>query len=337
MTLMNSNRILYIFCLCALALLDIGCSRPVYRNAQGMVWNTTYNITYEADTDLSDSVIAELKRVERSVSAFDPSSVVSLINRNESDVTDSLFRQVYNTAVEVNRLSGGAFDPTLAPLINAWGFGYEKTETPDSAHIREILQYIGIEKTSLEHGRLNKQDPRIQFNFSAIAKGFGCDCVGAMFERLGVDNYMVEIGGEIRMGGKNPKGAKWNISIDKPIFSADSEIHESQTVLPLTDCGMATSGNYRNFKEIDGKRVVHTIDRFTGCPALNDLLSVTVIVPASKTVTAPCMLADALATACMSMGSEKAKAMIESQGFAALFILADGTIWQSPRLLSLTR
>lgn len=336
MKFMNSKAILYI-CMYALAFLNIACSRPVYRNAQGMVWNTTYNITYEADADLSDSVIAELKRVERSVSAFDPGSVVSLINRNESDVTDTLFRQVYNTAVEVNRLSGGAFDPTLAPLINAWGFGYEKTETPDSAKIRDILRYIGIEKTSLLQGRLYKQDKRIQFNFSAIAKGFGCDRVATMFDRLGVDNYMVEIGGEIRMSGKNPKGEKWNISIDKPIFSADSEIHESQTVLPLTDCGMATSGNYRNFNEIDGKRVVHTIDRFTGYPALNELLSVTVIVPASKTVTAPCMLADAFATACMSMGGEKAKAMIESQGLAALFILADGTIWQSTRLLSLTR
>lgn len=326
-----TRRLFYILISCVMAVISTGCSRPEFRSARGMVWNTTYSITYEADTDLADSIVGVLRQVEHSVSAFDPGSVVSLINRGESQATDSLFRRVYDTACRVNTLSGGAFDPTLAPLINAYGFGYEQAEMPDSASVGEILQYVGIEKTELRDGILVKADPRIEFNFSAIAKGFGCDCVAAMFERNGVTNYMVEIGGEIRMAGHNPKGEKWHISIDKPIFSNDSEIHDSQMVVPLTDCGMATSGNYRNFKEIDGKRVVHTFDRFTGRPAINDLLSATVIVPKATEglAASPCMYADALATACMSMGSEKAKALIERLKLPALLILTDGTLWES--------
>lgn len=314
------------------------CGKQEYRTAEGMVWNTEYHITYKSDAELSDSVISELKRVEMSVSAFNPNSIVSKINRNESAVLDAYFCQVYNTAVDVCRESGGAFDPTLAPLINFYGFGYEKAVyDADTTRVAEIMKHIGIEKTSVKGTTLIKTDPGIEFNFSALAKGYGCDCVASLFERNGADNYLIEIGGEIRLKGKNPKGEDWRISIDRPIFSNDNEIHDSQMVVALSDCGVATSGNYRNYKIVDGKRVVHTIDRFTGKPAINDLLSVTVIVPdrqASKTMASaatPCMLADAYATACMSMGSAKAKAMIKRLDLAAMFILSDGTIWQSQR------
>jgi len=305
--------------------------------AEGMVWNTEYHITYQSDMELSDSIIAELKRVEMSVSAFNPNSIVSKVNRNEPAVLDGYFCQVYNTAVDVCHESGGAFDPTLAPLINLYGFGYEQAGDADTARVAEIMKHIGIEKTSVKNNTLVKADMGIEFNFSALAKGYGCDCVASLFERNGASNYLIEIGGEIRLKGKNPKGEDWRISIDRPIFSNDNEIHDSQMVVALSDCGMATSGNYRNFKIIDGKRVVHTIDRFTGKPAINDMLSVTVIVPdqhaaKSKVPAAnPCMLADAYATACMSMGSKKAKAMVKRLGLAAMFILSDGTIWQSPR------
>lgn len=316
-------------CLLVAVVVSAGCVRQEYRDARGMVWNTTYSMVYESETDLTDSIVAELKRVESSVSAFAHGSVVSLINRNESFVVDDYFRDVYDTSVKVSKSTGGAFDPTLAPLINAYGFGYDDAAIPDSAELSEILGYVGIEKTAIRGGCLVKEDPRTEFNFSAIAKGFGCDRVAAMLVRNGVTNYMVEIGGEIRMAGKNPAGEDWRISIDKPIFSNDSEIHESQKIVPLTDCGMATSGNYRNFKEIGGERVVHTLDRFTGRPVVNDLLSVTVVVPAGRPGGSPCMLADAYATACMSLGSEKAKSLIEREGLAAMFVLADGTVWES--------
>lgn len=198
------------------------------------------------------------------------------------------------------------------------------------------MKYVGIEKTSIKDRRLIKTDARVEFNFSALAKGYGCDRVAALFERNGVNDYLIEIGGEIRLKGKNTKGEDWRISIDRPVFSNNDEIHDSQMILSLTDCAVATSGNYRNFKIVDGRRVVHTIDRFTGKPALNDLLSATIIIPqeqnsalASPIIT-PCMLADAYATACMSMGSQRAKEMITKRGIAAMFILADGSIWKSP-------
>lgn len=336
---MKTHRLLYAILPAVLFMAGFcACGKQEYRTAEGMVWNTEYHITYKSDAELSDSVISELKRVEMSVSAFNPNSIVSKINRNESAVLDAYFCQVYNTAVDVCRESGGAFDPTLAPLINFYGFGYEKAVyDADTTRVAEIMKHIGIEKTSVKGTTLIKTDPGIEFNFSALAKGYGCDCVASLFERNGADNYLIEIGGEIRLKGKNPKGEDWRISIDRPIFSNDNEIHDSQMVVALSDCGVATSGNYRNYKIVDGKRVVHTIDRFTGKPAINDLLSVTVIVPdrqASKTMASaatPCMLADAYATACMSMGSAKAKAMIKRLDLAAMFILSDGTIWQSQR------
>lgn len=303
-------------------IIAIGCRKEEYRRMQGMVWNTTYHITYESDKDLTDSVIAELKNVEHSVSAFAPTSIVSKINRNESFITDSAFREVYNMSLSISRKSGGAFDPTLAPLINAYGFGYERKDFPDQSQIDSILSHVGIEKTCLKGNTLYKQHPDIEFNFSAIAKGYGCDRVGRMFVRNGVKNYMVEIGGEIALAGKNPTAENWNISIDKPIFSADKEIHDSQMIVSLTDCGMATSGNYRNFKEIDGKRIAHTIDRFSGKPVLNDMLSATVIA-------STCMQADAYATACMSMGSTAAKLMAEKEKLAVMFVLNDGSVYTS--------
>lgn len=303
-------------------IMAVSCRRKEYCQLQGMVWNTTYHITYESDKDLSDSVIAELKKVELSVSAFSPGSVISKINRNESFATDSAFREVYNMSLSISRKSGGAFDPTLAPLINAYGFGYNQEKFPDEKQIDSILNYVGIEKTSLRGNMFCKSHPQTELNFSAIAKGYGCDRVGRMFARNGVHNYMVEIGGEISLAGKNPSGQPWNISIDKPVFSSDKEIHDSQMVVAITDCGMATSGNYRNFKDIDGVRVVHTIDRVSGKPVSNDMLSATVI---AKT----CMEADAYATACMSMGSSKAKSMAEKEGLAVMFVLADGTIYTS--------
>ncbi|MCM1319428.1 MAG: FAD:protein FMN transferase [Muribaculaceae bacterium] len=315
----------------------MSCGRSEYRQTSGVIWNTMYNITYESDSQMEDSILSALKRVELSVSAFNPNSVVTNINKNKSFATDDDFLNVYTVACEVNKLTDRAFDPTLSPLINLYGFGYEEVNNPDSEDVNDILQYVGIEKTQLSGGKLVKQDARTEFNFSALAKGYGCDAVAYMFKRRGVTNYMIEIGGEIDMSGTNPQHTPWRISIDKPIFSADTVIHDSQMIVELTDCGMATSGNYRNFKLIDGNRVVHTIDRNTGLPAINDMLSATIIVFSSesknkdvKTHKYPCMYADALATACMSMGSSKAIRLVEYENIAAMLILADGTIYESP-------
>lgn len=299
------------------------CRNKEYRAIEGMVWNTTFHITYCGAPDLTDSVYATLRRVEMSVSAFAPHSLVSRINRCETDTVDTDFAKVYREARDVWQLSSGYFDPTLSPLINAYGFGYQNSSTPpDQSHTDSILQFVGMEKTSLNGTHLVKQDPRTEFNFSAIAKGYGCDQVGEMFQRAGVDDYMVEIGGEIALHGRNPEGGLWRISIDKPVVSNTREIHESQTVLTLTDCGIATSGNYRNYHEQGGRRVGHTFDPKTGRPALTDVLSATVIAPT-------CMRADALATACMSMGSERARLMADAHRLKVMLITPSG-VWTSP-------
>lgn len=318
---MNNFKVISV--LFILMALVSSCKRETYKQVQGIVWNTSYHITYECDRDLSDSIIAELKKVELSVSAFSPVSVVTKINRNEEYETDTIFREVYYKSREVWKETDGAFDPTLAPLINAYGFGYEEKDYPSDKAIDSILLYVGIDKTALQGNVLKKEFEKTEFNFSAIAKGYGCDRVGRMFKRNGIKNFMIEIGGEVVLSGNNPSGKKWNISIDKPVFSSTTEIHDSQMVIAVTDCGMATSGNYRNYKEVDGKRIAHTLDRFTGRPVMNDLLSVTIIAPT-------CMEADAYATACMSMGSVKAKKLVGNKKLAAMFVLSDGSIYTSP-------
>lgn len=315
-----------------------GCATPSYRTAEGMIWNTSYHITYNAGTDLTDSILHTLSEVEQSVSAFKSTSVVSRINNNESTQTDQRFRTVYESCVRINADTQRAFDPTLAPLINLYGFGWQDS-IPTVVNTDSVLQYVGIEKTRLQKGELIKQYPQTQFNFSAIAKGYGADCVADMFHSQGVSDYLIEIGGEIRASGHNMQGEPWHISVDKPIYSMDEEIHDSQVVISTTDCGLATSGNYRNYKEApDGTRSGHTIDRESGKPAQTDILSATVIVPYNaKQLPYPCMEADAYATAFMALGSERALPIARRHKMALMFVMSDGSVVTTPEFDILIR
>lgn len=301
-----------------------GCSREgEYRTIEGMIWNTAYHITYCSDKELSDSVIAELQKVEESVSVFTPGSVVDRVNASEEMAVDSIFAEVYRSSLRISRESEGYFDPTLAPLIEAYGFAGKEGRIPDAAATDSIISFVGIEKSSLLDGVLRKSDPRLRFNFSAIAKGYGCDAVGAMLRRNGCNDYLVEIGGEIAASGENASGGAWRIQVDKPVFSADSVVHSAQLVIEITDCGVATSGNYRNYRDDgSGRRVGHTFDPHTGAPAVNDMLSATIVAP-------DCMDADAYATACMAMGFDKACAMVRRLRLKALLINSDGKVWMS--------
>lgn len=293
------------------------------------MWNTSYHITYQSPRQLDDSILATFGRVERSVSVFTPGSTVCRINDNLTDSVDALFADVYRCALTVNHDTKGYFDPTLSPLINAYGFGYKNGVEPDSAAVDSILQFVGITNTELVGNRLIKKDKRTSFNFSAIAKGFGCDCVGATLKRCGVDNYLVEVGGEIAVAGRSPSADKWHVSIDKPIFSKDKEIHISQSVIAVTDCGIATSGNYRNYHDdAQGHRIGHTVDPFTGRPAKNDMLSATVVAPS-------CMEADAYATALMAMGSRRARLVIQRLHLSAMIVTVNGDVWCSKGFESL--
>jgi len=318
----------------ATVLLGSSCVRDSasggYRTEQGMVWNTTYSISYDSGKDLGDSIRAELTRVGRSLNVFDTTSLVSRVNASRSTPVDADFRKVYETAARTARLTGGAFAPTLGPLIKAWGFGPGHQATSDTLRIDSLLRITGIGRTRLENGRLVKDDVRISFNFSAIAKGYGCDCVAAMLRRNGVRDYLVEIGGEIAAAGESPSGNDWRISIDRPLLGAAPDNRDSQAVIAFTGKGLATSGNYRNYRREGGHVYGHTISSATGRPVQTDVLSASVVAPTA-------MEADALATAFMAMGYEKTRSLNDSLRLPVMLILADSTVWMSPGFESLVR
>lgn len=311
-----------------IAVFTIKPERERWINNSGIIWNTEYNIKYCHHTNLSDSIISVLRKVELSVSPFNKKSRITAINENRSDTLDVYLSRLYDKSVEINRESGGAFDPTVSPLVNLWGFGYKKTDKPSQQAIDSILAFVGINKTDKKGNVLIKSDDRITFNFSAIAKGMGCDEVGKMLERNGVTDYIVEIGGEITAKGHNPKGQKWRISIDKPINANDTVIHHSAGIIEITDCGIATSGNYRNYHtDSAGNKVAHTINPHTGMPEQSDVLSATVIAP-------DCMTADAYATTFMVLGLEKSKKLLDKHPeISAMLITSDNgnsfKIWES--------
>lgn len=294
----------------------------MYRSAEGAVWNTTFHITYLSDRDMRDSIITVMKRVETSLSPFDSGSLISRINSGEGMETDSLIVRILAESHRIHRLSGGAFDPTVAPLVNLWGFGYRPGDPePSQMDIDSLLEFVGIDSCFIiDRGLMAKKRPSTEFNFSAITKGYGCDLVGEMLERNGIKDYMVEIGGEIAMSGRNPRGEKWHIMVDAPVEGDSVPVHERLAVVELTDCGVATSGNYRNYRETAAGKVWHTISPQTGRPALTDLLSATVIAPT-------CMTADALATSCMAMSGDSALRMIENiPGCEALLVTSEGVM-----------
>ncbi len=293
-------------------------SRSQWRYAQGAAWGTSYHITYYGDRALDDSVVAVMRNVELSLSPFEPASNISRINRGETDTADSNVQIVFTRAKDIWKCSDGHFDPTIAPLVNLWGFGTEEDDVlPDSAAVTTALRSVSMGKCRIDaHGRIIKGHKDTSFDFSAITKGYGVDCVANMLERNGVTDYIVEIGGEIVCRGHNPRGLDWQVQIDAPV--ADSMVmHRRYNVIPLKDAAMATSGNYRNYRTLpDGRRVGHTISPITGYPLMTSTLSATIIAP-------DCMSADALATACMAMDADKALAMIRAlgKGYSAMLIV----------------
>ena len=293
--------------------------RPqAYQTATGLIFGTIYNITYQYDNDLQDEIEATLKRFDGSLSPFNDTATITRINRNEEVTTDSFFIRVFQRSREVSAETGGAFDITIAPLVNAWGFGFKKGQFPDSSMIDSLRTLTGYDKVALSaDGKVQKQDPRIMLTCSAIAKGYAVDVVADLLQRKGIKNLMVDIGGEVVVCGTNPKGMPWRIGINKPVDDSLSIRQEVQEVLHVSNVGMATSGNYRNYYYKDGKKYAHTIDPRTGYPAENEILSATVIA-------ADCMSADAYATAFMVMGLQEAERFTDSRpDIDACFIYTD--------------
>lgn len=292
-------------------------NKPEYRTSQGAVFGTTYHITYNHNADLSTDITRVLKDVDNSLSTFNANSTISLVNKNMQVELDSMFLYVFHLAQHVAETTSGAFDITVAPAVNAWGFGFKNAETINNDLIDSLKQIVGYQMVKEENGAIVKEDNRIMLDCSAIAKGFGCDVVAALFDSVGITDYMVEIGGEIVVKGLNSKGSDWRIGISKPTDDSLATETELQTVLELTNRAMATSGNYRNFYYKDGKKYAHTIDPATCRPVNHNLLSVTVLAE-------NCAVADAYATAMMVLGLERSLELCEKlQNIDAYFIYQD--------------
>ena len=289
-----------------------------YQQNQGMIFGTLYKITYQWNDDIRADIETALNRFDGSLSPFNDTAVITRINRNEEVMPDTLFINVCKRSQQISEETHGAFDITVAPLVNAWGFGFKQGRFPDSLMIDSLLQFTGYTKIGLTaEGKIDKQDPRIQLNCSAIAKGYAVDCIAGVLKSKGIRNFMVDIGGEVVVSGTNEQQQQWRIGINKPIDDSLSLNQELQTILHITDAGIATSGNYRNFYYKDGKKYAHTIDPRNGYPVQQSILSATVIAH-------DCMSADAYATAFMVMGLEEGKRFLQSHPeIEACFIYTD--------------
>jgi thiamine biosynthesis lipoprotein len=279
---------------------------------------------------MSRSIKDEHKKVDFSLSPFNEKSIITAINNNQDVTPDKMFMDVFQLALDVSRETNGAFDITVAPLVNAWGFGFKNGEKPTPDQVDSLRQIIGYQKVSVKDGKIRKQDPRIMLDCSAIAKGYGTDVVARFLRSRGVKNYMVEVGGEIITSGVNPQRLPWKVGVIKPDDDSLNVSHELQTVLNVTDIAMATSGNYRRFYYKNGKKYAHTIDPATGYPVQHNILSATVL---AKT----CAQADAYATSFMVMGLDGAKRVLERHPeLMVYFIYDDGqgknAVWFSPSL-----
>lgn len=275
-----------------------------YLKKSGTTFGTFYNITYQSDDDLGLLIEKELETVDSSLSMFNPNSTISRLNRNDDVDADELFLCVFKLAQEVSQETGGAFDITVAPLVNIWGFGFKTGEHPDKESIDSLMQLIGYDKVRMEGKRIIKNDPRIMIDLSAIAKGYGSDRIANLLRSKGVENFMVEIGGEIVTQGVNPQKNPWKIGVTKPTDDSLSTNQELQTILNISGKAIATSGNYRNFYYKDGKKYAHTIDPKTGYPIQHNILSATVIAD-------NCATADAYATAFMVLGLDASKEILD--------------------------
>ncbi len=285
------------------------------RVAEGPVFGTLYHIKYECAEPLDSQIVVELRRVDASLSVFNPASTVSRINTGATARADEMLREVLSRSLEVSRATGGAFDVTVMPLVNAWGFGFKKGEFPTDAAVDSLRAFVGYRLVSLCGDSVAKGDPRVMLDFGAIAKGYGVDRVARLLREHGVRNYMVEIGGEVVAKGRNPDGRPWQIGVSKPVEGGGDGIIEK--VVELSDGAVATSGNYRNFYERDGRKYAHTIDPRTGRPVRHSLLSATVMAR-------DCATADAYATAFMVMGLDSAAAVVKGdKSLRAIFIYSD--------------
>lgn len=301
-----------------------------YQVNKGPVFGTFYNISYQSDKDYHQEIKAALMEVDSALSMFNEQSVISNINRGNGGEANDMFMEVFQKAMEVSTDTDGAFDITVAPLVNAWGFGFKSGEMPTRQQVDSIRQFIGWKKVTAQGKTIRKADRRVMLDCSAIAKGYGVDVVARLLTKKGITNFMVEIGGEIITKGISPKRLPWKIGVIKPTEDSLLVGGEYQTILNVTDKAMATSGNYRNFYYKGGKRYAHTIDPKTGYPIQHNILSATVLAK-------DCATADAYATSFMVMGLDGAKAVLERHPELMAYLIYNDkdnhlAVWYSPSM-----
>lgn len=313
----NSNIFIY-FALAVATLIATGCGKTgaPYTTIDGFAQGGTFHLVYQEPAgaqahNLPDSLQKWFRLIDKSLSGYDTTSLVSKINRGENPPLDSLFIECFNLSREVYGNTGGAFDISAAPLFEIWGFGFGNgIETPQS-RIDSIMQFVGMDKlaivydTTSKASYLQKADPRMKVNFNAIAQGYTCDFICGELEKMGIQNYLLEVGGEIFCRGKNAKGKEWSVGIDKPIDGNFIPGESIEAVIEVSDRGLVTSGNYRKFYIKDGEKYSHTIDARDGYPVKHNLLSATVMAPTAA-------MADAYATYLMVIGVEEAKKFLGS-------------------------
>ena len=309
---MKPWKILFLLFLIVASVLIIK-NEPPYHTDRGFIFGTYYNICYKSKDNLQQKIDSTLKSVDNSLSPFNKRSVITAINENRDTTPDAQFIEVFTLAQEISATTNGAFDITVAPLVNAWGFGFKQGTIVDSLTVDSMLQFVGYKSIRLSDNKIIKQQPQTMLDCSAIAKGYGCDRVARMLESYGIEDYMVEIGGEVVAKGKNDKSKQWSIGISKPTEDKSGTINELQEILHISGKSVATSGNYRNYRFEDGRKLSHTIDPRTGYPVAHTLLSATVIAN-------DCATADAYATAFMVMGIDKAMEICKDKGIDAYFI-----------------
>ena len=301
-----------------------------YQHDEGFIFGTIYHVTYQSDENYQKEIETELQKVDNSLSPFNKASIISRINRNENTKVNEMFEEVFQLAESISKETQGAFDITVAPLVNAWGFGFKKGITPDKQVIDSLRQLVGYQKVALVNGRVKKQNPNTMLDCSAIAKGYGTDVVARFLKSKGIENFMVEIGGEVVTHGNSEKRVPWRIGVNKPTDDSLNTSTELQTVLNVTDKAMATSGNYRNFYYKNGKKYAHTIDPKTGYPVQHNILSATVIAN-------DCATADAYATSFMVLGLDGAQHILAKHPELLAYLIysddkGNNQVWYSPSM-----
>ncbi|MBI4647768.1 MAG: FAD:protein FMN transferase [Bacteroidia bacterium] len=274
-------------------------NQDYYQFHNGYAQGTTFNISYKSDINFNNAIDLILKEFSHSLSIFDSSSVISRINRNDPKIVpDEYFIQIFKKSAEIYKTTGGAFDITVGPLVNAWGFGATDKMNFTKPVIDSLLIFVGMDKVRIEDNKIIKSDERVTFDANAIAQGYSVDIIAGYLKQKGLTDFMVEIGGEVYAQGKNKNGVIWKIGIDKPLEDPYALDRQLQAVVALDGKAIATSGSYRKFRIENGVKYSHTIDPATGYPVNHNLLSVSILAD-------DCITADAYATAFMVFGFDK--------------------------------